>query len=84
MHRGPYGKYKSNVSEEVLLSTIHMSLWFTVRPFPYVELLCAVLDEDLNREVAGIALSGGGRSPAVVGKSRGASQEPRSPVGLLS
>ena len=66
------------------MCTIHMSLWFTVRPFSYVELLRAVLDEDLNREVAGIVLSGGGRSPAVVEKSRGASQEPRSPVGLLS
>jgi len=61
-----------------------MSLWFTVRPFPYVELLSVVLDVDLNREVAGIVLSGGGRSSVVVGKSRGASQEPRSPMGLLS
>ena len=51
------------------MSTIHMSLWFTVRPFPYVELLSVVLDVDLNREVAGIVLSSRGRSPAVVGRS---------------
>ena len=83
MHRGPCGKYKSNVSEEVLLSTIHMSLWFTVRPFPYVELLRTVLDVGLNREVAGRAFrrrevtgSGGEEPGSIPGTAltRGAAQ----------
>ena len=37
MHRGPYGKYKSNVSKEVLLSTIHMCHNFAERTFPFLE-----------------------------------------------
>ena len=37
LHRGPYGKYKSNISEEVLLSTIHMCHNFAERTLPFHE-----------------------------------------------
>ena len=65
------------------MSTIHMSLWFTVRPFPYVKLLSVVLDVDLNREVVGIALSGGraGEHPRNRAHPWGCSVEPRTAQG---
>ena len=51
MHRGPYGKYKSNVSEEVLLSTIHMCHNFAERTFPFLEFEREVLDVDLQQRM---------------------------------
>ena len=53
LHRGPYGKYKSNVSEEVLLSTIHMCHNFAERTFPFLEFERKALDGIWSRGCAG-------------------------------
>jgi len=53
LHRGPYGKYKSNISEEVLLSTIHMSHNFAERTFPFLEFKHEVLHAGKTEEAAG-------------------------------
>ena len=51
MHRGPCGKYKSNVSEEVLLSTIHICHNLAERTFPFLEFEREVLDVDLQQRM---------------------------------
>ena len=61
LHQGPYGKYKSNVSEEVLLSTIHMCHNFTERTFPFLEFEDKVPDANHSREVIGDSAGGGRR-----------------------
>ena len=56
------------------MSTIHMSLWFTVRSFPFVELLRAVLRILFFTECSRSRLGPAGlgqREPAAAGLDRG-------------
>ena len=66
--RHPEVSSNTNSSEQVLLGTIHMSLGFIVRPFPFFEFLRKVLHANWTEGVIGEAKISVGEGPAVVKK----------------
>ena len=84
LHRGPYGKYKSNIHEEVLLSTIHMCHNFAERTLPFHEFEREVPGRKPEQRMAGPAASAGRNDTGAGGEGQRESREPRAPVGQLS
>ena len=85
LHRGPYGKYKSNISEEVLLSTILITTLqkepslFSNSSAKFFSLSCS---PSRSRGLAGPRLRPAEAAPTAV-EWRGRTQGTRAPVGSL-